>query len=74
MSSVQQMSQKIGVFMAWDYNEMFRKQIQHKKTKICGKKNNDISKMNKDILKTVKSLVLSEVLNAIFGCPKRQKY
>ena len=37
MSSAQRTSQKIGIFLASDYNEMFRKEIEHKKTKILQK-------------------------------------
>ena len=37
MLSAQWMGLKNGVFLASDYNEMFWKQIEHKKTKILQK-------------------------------------
>ena len=55
MSSAQWRGLKNGVLLASDYNEMFWKQIEHKKTKILQKNYNDIFKMNEDITKTVKS-------------------
>ena len=60
MSSAQRMSKKI-CFLGLDYNEVFRKEIEHKKTKFFFKKNNDFSKTNEDIPKNV----------ALYEVPKR---